>query len=604
MPQPRLLAAAVCTAVLAASLAAQHKEVPGDAPLPAPRQSPAVSPQTIVTRGPFRSIQVNINGAGNNIAGDAANEPSLAVDPTDPDNIVVGWRQFDTVASNFRQAGYARTADGGQTWTFPGSLQAGTFNSDPVIDTDSAGNFYYLGYPSGSTLTMWRSFDKGVTWTSGVSFRGGDKAWMTVDSTGSVGNGNIYCWWQVASGPQQFIRSINGGVSWQTALAVTDEVTFGTIDVATSGTLFAAGLRRQNFGSFRMGRSTNARFTAQTPTFAAAVVNMAGVMDFGTGPNPGGLLGQAEVATDASRPNNVYMLCSVDPTGADPMDVHFVRSTDNGLTFSAPVRVNDDAPGANSWQWFGTMSCSPDGRIDVVWNDTRNSGQAVLSETFYSYSLDAGATWSKNMPIGPQWNSVVGHPNQDKIGDYYDLVSANDVAHLAYSATYNGEQDVYFARLGDCNDNGVHDGVDIRDGTSYDSNQNTFPDECETCQRDLGFSNSTLRLSVCGDELTVAGGKATLLLENGQPNAALLILISPGRFNPSFPFLGADIVPDPGVAGYIGLVTSTDGTGRKAVVLNGKPNNPISLYLQGAMISPQSTLIVSNTIEAIAGTSN
>src|SRR6266850_3312096 len=32
--------------------------------------------------GPFRSVQVNVNAQGQNIFGDAANEPSLAISPT------------------------------------------------------------------------------------------------------------------------------------------------------------------------------------------------------------------------------------------------------------------------------------------------------------------------------------------------------------------------------------------------------------------------------------------------------------------------------------------------------------------------------------------
>ena len=59
---------------------------------------------TKVKSGQFTSVQVNINNLGQNITGDAANEPSLAVDPTNRNKIVVGWRQFDNVSSNFRQA--------------------------------------------------------------------------------------------------------------------------------------------------------------------------------------------------------------------------------------------------------------------------------------------------------------------------------------------------------------------------------------------------------------------------------------------------------------------------------------------------------------------
>ena len=53
-------------------------------------------------------------------------------------------------------------------------------------------------------------------------------------------------------------------------------------------------------------------------------------------------------------------------------------------------------------------------------------------------------------------------------------------AHVAYAATFNGEQDVYYLRIGDydCNANGVGDSVDIADGTSPDRNGNGIPDEC------------------------------------------------------------------------------------------------------------------------------
>jgi len=161
---------------------------------------------------------------------------------------------------------------------------------------------------------------------------------------------------------------------------------------------------------------------------------MGGSMGINAAPNPGGLAGQAQVAVDPSRPGYVYELCSVVPVGAgNAMNVDIVRSTDGGQTFAAPVRVNDD-PTSGAWHWFGTLAVAPDGRIDVVWNDTRASGVSNLSETYYAYSLDAGLTFSRNTPVSPQWNSTIGWPNQNKIGDYYDMRSDVAAANLAYSA--------------------------------------------------------------------------------------------------------------------------------------------------------------------------
>src|SRR6266508_2372448 len=71
---------------------------------PAPPRKIETLPRMISRFGPFTSFQVNVDANGNNIVGDAANEPSIAVNPTDGSKMGIGWRQFDSVLSNFRQA--------------------------------------------------------------------------------------------------------------------------------------------------------------------------------------------------------------------------------------------------------------------------------------------------------------------------------------------------------------------------------------------------------------------------------------------------------------------------------------------------------------------
>jgi hypothetical protein len=139
---------------------------------------------------------------------------------------------------------------------------------------------------------------------------------------------------------------------------------------------------------------------------------------------PAGLLGQANVAVDSSSEStrgNAYVVASV--AGADPLDAMFSRSADGGITWSAAVRVNDD-DSQDNWQWFAAHSVSPNGRIDMIWNDSRASGQPNLSQLYYAYSWDGGATWSTNVAVSPAFDSLVGFPNQDKIGDYYGIVSS------------------------------------------------------------------------------------------------------------------------------------------------------------------------------------
>jgi hypothetical protein len=454
-------------------------EFEDDPPLPPALPIPGALPAPRRTFGRFQSVQVNVASGGANIPGDAANEPTIAVDPTNPLRMTVSWRQFDNVASNFRQAGWGYTTDEGRSWTFPGVLTPGTFRSDPVLSFDAEGRFYWNSLKSDFTTDVFKSTNGGASWGLPANAWGGDKQWMECDRTPGIGHGNLYSFW---TGTQDFTRSLNGGNSFVSPSVIPSNPQWGTMTVTPSGLLFLIGVNANN--SYVVSKSLDAKDPLDFSTsFTTAVVNLGGQMGSFGGPNPGGLMGQPWIAADPSAgPTSgyLYVVASVDPPGADPLDVHFIRSTDSGTTWSTPVRINDDAS-TSAWQWFGTMSVSPDGRIDVVWNDTRNTGLVNRSELFYSKSTDAGVTWSPNEQLSSSWDSFIGWPNQNKIGDYYHMTSDRVGANLAWAATFNGEQDVYYLRIGDydCNGNGVGDSLDIANATSLDTNQNGIPDECE-----------------------------------------------------------------------------------------------------------------------------
>jgi len=435
-----------------------QNEVPDDPYVASPRADHPRSPAKRFTRNSFFAVQVNVDGLGQNIVGDAANEPSIAVDPTDPDKMVIGWRQFDTITSNFRQAGYGHTIDGGQTWTFPGVIEPGIFRSDPVLDSDSQGGVYYnsLTFENESDYLcdVFRSPEAGQPWDSGTSAQGGDKQWMVIDKTGGVGDGHIYSFWTSywsICNPGFFTRSVDDGDSYETCIEIPDDPYWGTLAVAPgsgltpSGVLYTVGAYGDDLV---VARSNNARYAGQAVTWnLSTVVDLGGFVDSRTGPNPEGLLGQAHIATALSADpmgHAVYVLCSVKPPGSDPLDVMFARSSNGGTSWSAPVRVNDD-PG-NAWQWFGTMSTSPSGRIDAVWLDTRDHPGTYLSSLYYSYSTDGGVTWTANERLSESFDPHVGWPNQNKMGDYFHMVSDDAGFSLAWAATFNGEQDVYYGR--------------------------------------------------------------------------------------------------------------------------------------------------------------
>jgi hypothetical protein len=412
---------------------------------------------TVVSTSYGISRQANVDAAGQNIPGDAANEPSICIDPTNPNRMAIGWRQFDTTNSDFRQSGVAYTTNGGLNWTFPGNLDPGTFRSDPVLASDANGVFYFLGITNADTFAcdLLRSTNGGATWQSAGPALGGDKEWMAIDTTSSPGRGNIYEVWSpfynVYNNQNRiFSRSADGGSTWMPAIGLPHLPYFGTLAIGPNGEVYAFGTAI-DLAPFWLNRSSDATNGLATPTVDVSTgVNLGGPMIFGlAGINPGGLLGQAWVAVDCSTGatrGNVYVLCSVTNDPGNLVNVLFSRSTDGGHTWSTPLRINDDSPTQNAAHWFGTLSVAPNGRIDACWNDTRHSADNSLSELYYSWSDDGGLTWAANRPLSPPFNHSLGYPQQPKMGDYIGMVSLNEGACIAYAATFNGEEDIYFVR--------------------------------------------------------------------------------------------------------------------------------------------------------------
>jgi hypothetical protein len=422
------------------------------------------SPQLGAAQSAFY-VQINTNASGRDVIGDAANEPSIAVDPNNPNRMAVGWRQFDTISSNFRQAGVAYTTNGGTTWT-SSVLAPGQLRSDPVLRSDAVGNFYYSSLSSPTSGQVFKSADGGATWGPPINSFGGDKEWIAIDNSNGPGRGNIYEDWNVQSSSvpnRSFTRSTNGGASFENpTTGPNPSLKWGTLAVGSNGTLYAAGATLNQSGHL-FAASTNAQFAAQTPTFTSQTINLGGLSSVGNAAvNPDGLLGQVSIAT--ARNGNIYVLGSVNPPGFDPLDVMFIRSTNGGATWSSPIRINNNPVGQNSYQWFGALSVAPNGRIDAIWNDTGVSSSNHFSVLKYAYSFDNGSTWLGNTALTPTFDHTIGYPSQNKIGDYYDIVSDNLGANAVFAATFNGGQDVYYMRIsfvpGDWNGDGKVDAAD------------------------------------------------------------------------------------------------------------------------------------------------
>jgi len=154
---------------------------------------------------------------------------------------------------------------------------------------------------------------------------------------------------------------------------------------------------------------------------------------------------------------------------------------------------------------------------------------------------------------------------------------------------------------GDCNANGSNDLQDVVAGTSADSNGNLVPDECETCQTNLGFAGSgTLTLTVCGDALTTAGSRATFQLANGPANG--LVLVAIGFTSNPTPITATEIlVPAQPLAALVTFLT-LDANGRLRVPMFGGSNTPTLSWVFQGLAFDGANWDLSNGVQVTFGT--
>lgn len=151
--------------------------------------------------------------------------------------------------------------------------------------------------------------------------------------------------------------------------------------------------------------------------------------------------------TDSSR---VYVAFGADPDPSpdtnfaanDDADIFFARSLDGGATWSAPVRVNDDA-GIND-QFFPWMTVQPNGNIVVIFGDRREDPGDTRYNIFIATSTDGGVSFRANKKV----TAYPSHPNTQFfgsfIGDHFGLASGPAVVYVAWMDTRDqGSQDAW-----------------------------------------------------------------------------------------------------------------------------------------------------------------
>ncbi len=150
---------------------------------------------------------------------------------------------------------------------------------------------------------------------------------------------------------------------------------------------------------------------------------------------------------------------------ADDRDVYLRVSHDSGRTWEDRVVVNDDSAMPNVQHMHPNLSIAPNGRLDLVWMDTRNSpvapGTVVNGVTYighqdvyYTYSLDEGRTFAPNIKITDRIidrRFGIWQGNADIHGPT-GIVSTDDTVYFTWQDSRNGHgvgssDDTYFASL-------------------------------------------------------------------------------------------------------------------------------------------------------------
>jgi hypothetical protein len=434
-------------------------------PPPPPPPPPPATDAHYRASGPS-TFTVDCDGAigSGTLYQNAEVEPYVAVDPTNTSNLIGVWQQDRWSNGSARGVMSANSADGGQTWTrlpLPVSLcGGGTFANggdyaratDPWVTFSPDGTAYAMAlvttggsFQAGSTNAMLvvRSTDRGRSWGAPITLiRDGegffnDKNTITADPFNAA---FVYATWDRlvagdAGGPTYFARTSNGGISWEAARAIYDpgiaSQTLGNvIVVAPNGMLVNLFTQIDRISATSMVshldviRSFDRGATWSQPTRIADLLAVGTRDPQSTIPVRDGS-NLAQIAVGSSGHLFVAWQDSRFNNGAFD-SIAISRSTDNGVTWSAPSRVS--AAGVPAFT--PSVHVRGNGDVGVSYYDFRSNTAAatLLTDYWLARSSDGGLTWTEtrvatafDLTTAPQAGGAYF------LGDYQALASRNNV---------------------------------------------------------------------------------------------------------------------------------------------------------------------------------
>jgi subtilisin-like proprotein convertase family protein len=397
------------------------------------------------------------------------------------------WGSAGTACNNEETQAIFYSSNGGTTWDYTcapsnnlfglGTCTATVFGSDPALYWND-NNEVFLNYMllcSSATSTKYamvvaRSANGGATWVnqgviknSWVTGTLEDKNFYAIDNTStSPFYGRHYTCWDRANN-EKFAYSSNNGATWTEVDLPTAPV--GGIDLGCEIAVQKNGTVHVVWDSLACGtnctdermwytRSTNGGVSWSTPvqvrdynlvSFSGAnsppVADQRGIGPFGAVDvdNSGGACDGTLYATFSDWTSG----------GATETDVWVSRSTNGGTTWSAPVKVNDDAlAGRTQFHPFLQVDQS-NGNVVVAWHDARNDANNRKVDYYAARSTNCGVSFEANVqasqPSSEFNNSGISYSdvnstdnpnrNPNQYGEYMGLDVKNGKAYLAWVDT-------------------------------------------------------------------------------------------------------------------------------------------------------------------------
>ena len=398
-------------------------------------------------------------------------EEAVAVNPTNPKNIVIVTNVDFPAAGLFEGVSF----DGGTTWAtklIGDNDNLGAACCDPSLSFDNYGNLFltYL-FNVGNVVPIALSTDGGLHFNLIANIAkppkqslsaGGERRGLFrfVDQpTITAGEGEVWLIFNgggpmVATGaPVTGLGTVGNFIALE-VVPGTNNCTYGDVAIGPKGevmqvcTLTESG---QGGGKLFVNVDPDGLGPAGFGSRVFVTDTHVGGFDFIPAQPDRSVDAEPGLAWDRTGgPHNgrVYLVYTLEhPNESNNTDIYVRFSDDEGATWSAPVRVNDD--NTTNSQFLPKISLDPTtGKLAVVWHDSRNDlGAGGPGDTdgvpnddaqfWGAFSTDGGQTFTKNIQISAGTSNSHDSGNGIDYGDYTGLSFYGGIAHPAWADNSN-----------------------------------------------------------------------------------------------------------------------------------------------------------------------